>query len=315
MSTIKILVTGGAGFIGSHIVDAYVEAGHHVAIVDDLSTGKTKNLNAHATFYKIDIRAPHKLEEVFAKEKFDLVCHQAARTDVRESFREPLLYAKVNILGSLNLLELCRRHGVHKFIYASTGGAVYGEPQYLPVDENHPINPLDPYGASKHHVEHYLFLYEANFKVAYTILRYPNVYGPRQNPEGEGGVVAIFAYRMLKGVQPTINGTGEQERDFLYVGDVARANLLAVEAGDNKIINLGTGHGTSVNHLYERLTGATGFKGEALHGPAKSGEVFKTWLKADQARAELGWSPQVTLEEGLRNTIAFFKKELDEAVI
>ncbi len=302
----KILVTGGAGFVGSHVVDAMIQAGHEIVIVDDLSTGKRENLNTRASFRLVDIRSRASLEEVFAQNQFDVVCHQAARMSVQESLREPLLYAEVNILGSLNLLELSRRYQVKKFIYASTGGAVYGEPEHLPVDEGHPINPLDPYGASKHHVEHYLYLYRVNFGVDYTILRYANVYGPRQDYAGEGGVVAIFSHLMLSGGQPTINGSGEQERDFVFVADVARANVLALEKGKNAIINIGTGKGTSINVLFERLCELIPAKCNRVYGPAKS-EVFKIWLDVSRAKVELGWSPQVGLDQGLRETIDFFK--------
>lgn len=309
----KILVTGGAGFIGSHVTDVFVAAGHEVVLIDDLSTGKVENLNPQARFYQIDIRDLDGLRRVFENEKVDIVCHQAARASVQESLRHPILYAQVNILGSLNLLELCRQFGVRKFIYASTGGAVYGEPQYLPVDENHPTNPLDPYGASKHHVEHYLHLYSINFNLPFTILRYANVYGPRQDPFGEGGVVAIFTHRMLNGKQPIVNGSGDQERDFVYVGDVARANLFALTHSDNSMINLGTGHGTSVNTLFEKLQEATNFKGTCVYGPAKPGEVFRIWLDISKAQSELGWMPQVGLDEGLWRTVEFFRLKQQES--
>jgi UDP-glucose 4-epimerase len=302
----KILVTGGAGFIGSHVVDTFLSAGHDVVVVDDLSTGRRENLNPKATFYQVDIRSPE-LTKVFGREKPDAVSHQAAKANVRESMEKPLLYADVNVLGSLNVLENCRKHGVKKVIYASTGGAVYGEPQYLPVDENHPINPLDPYGASKHHVEHYLHLYWLNYKIAYTALRYPNVYGPRQDPFGEAGVVAIFTNKMLKGEQAIINGSGEQERDFVYVGDIARANLLALDHGDNGIYNIGSGLGTNINTIFAELKQATGYKLPAVHGPAKLGEVFRIYLKADKARQELGWQPTVSLSEGLQKTVDSFR--------
>ncbi len=302
----KVVVTGGAGFIGSHVVDAFVNAGHQVVVVDDLSTGRKENLNPKARFYQIDIRSDG-LEEVFIKEKPAIVSHQAARANVRESMEKPILYADVNVLGSLNLLEICRKHGVKRVIYASTGGAVYGEPQYLPVDENHPINPLDPYGASKHHVEHYLHLYWLNYKLPYVILRYPNVYGPRQDPLGEARVVAIITGKMLKGEQAIINGNGEQERDFVYVGDVARSNVLAVERGDNGIYNIGSGIGTNINTIFEELKRATGYKLPAVHGPAKLGEVFKIYLKSDEAKGALGWQPTVGLREGLERTVAWFR--------
>mgnify|MGYP000209186328 CR=1 FL=1 len=305
----KILVTGGAGFIGSHVVDALIEQGHEVAVVDDLSTGKREHVNPRARFYRLDIRDAQGLEEVFAAERPEIVNHQAARANVRESLEKPVLYAEVNVIGSLNLLELSRKYGVEKFIYASTGGAVYGEPEYLPADEAHPINPLDPYGASKHFVEHYLYLYGVNYGLRYTILRYPNVYGPRQDPYGEAGVVAIFTGQMLRGEQAVINGSGEQERDFVYVGDVVEANLQALDRGDGGIYNLGWGFGTSVNEIFARLKEITGYEKEAVHGPPKKGEVFKICLDATKARRELGWVPRVGLDEGLRMTVEYFRRK------
>lgn len=305
----KVMVTGGAGFIGSHVVDALVAAGHDVCVVDDLSTGRAANVNSAARFYQVDIRSAD-LAEVFAAERPQAVSHQAARANVRESMDKPLLYADVNVLGSLNVLECCRKHGVRKVIYASTGGASYGEPQQLPAPEDHPVNPLDPYGASKHHVEHYLYLYRYNYGLEYTILRYPNVFGPRQDPHGEAGVVAIFTGQMLTGGQPVINGTGEQERDFVYVSDVARANLIATERGDGGTYNIGSGAGTSVNQIYDRLAALTGYTAPPVHGPGKQGEVFKIYLDATRARQELGWAPQVPLDDGLARTVAFFKESL-----
>jgi len=301
----RVLVTGGAGFIGSHVVDLLLTEGHQVVVADDLSSGREENLNPQAHFYEVDIRSPE-LEKLFAAEAPEVICHNAAKASVRESMAKPLLYADVNVLGSLNLLELSRKYGVRKFIYASSGGAVYGEPQYLPVDEEHPIHPLDPYGASKHHVEHYLHLYRANWGLAYTILRYPNVYGPRQDPHGEAGVVAIFAHQMLRKQEPVINGSGEQERDFVYVSDVARSNLLALERGDGGTCNLGTGVGTSINEIFARLKAIIGYQGNRVHAPPRPGEVFKIWLDASRARRELTWQPRVGLEEGLRRTVEYF---------
>ncbi|MBL7183770.1 MAG: NAD-dependent epimerase/dehydratase family protein [Anaerolineae bacterium] len=305
----KVLVTGGAGFIGSHVVDAYLAAGHDVAVVDDLSTGRREHVHPQARFYQIDICDPG-LDVVFARERPEVVSHQAARANVRESLEKPLLYAEVNVLGSLNVLECCRRHGVRKVIYASTGGAVYGEPRALPVPEDHPINPLDPYGASKHHVEHYLYLYRANFGIVYTVLRYPNVYGPRQDPYGEAGVVAIFTGQMLNEGQPVINGSGEQERDFVYVSDVARANVLALQRGDGGVYNIGSGVGTSVNRIFELLAELTGYAGPVVHGPPKRGEVFKVYLDAHRAGEELDWAPEVELEEGLVRTVDYFRGQI-----
>jgi len=308
----KVLVTGGAGFIGSHVVDAFIGAGYEVVVVDDLSTGRRENLNPAATLYRVDIRDEVALAEVFASERPDYVSHQAARAQVRESMEKPVLYAEVNVIGSLNVLQLCRQYGVRKIVYASTGGAVYGEPEYLPADENHPVNPLDPYGASKHHVEHYLYLYRANWGLSYSVLRYPNVYGPRQDPYGEAGVVAIFARQMLTGGQPVINGSGEQERDLVYVGDIARANVMAISRGDGEIFNLGCGVGTSINEIFRLLKAATGYAGEETHGPAKAGEVFKIYLDAGKAHLELGWRARVSLEEGLAETVDYFKAGLGQ---
>jgi UDP-glucose 4-epimerase len=303
----KVLVTGGAGFIGSHVVDALIAEGHQVAVIDDLSTGKREQVNPAARFYRVDLRDDTAMADVFAAEQPEAISHQAAKANVRESLEKPVLYADVNVLGSLKLLELARKNGVRKVIYASTGGAAYGEPQYLPVDEDHPVNPLDPYGASKHHVEHYLYLYRQNYGLDYTVLRYPNVYGPRQDPLGEAGVVAIFTGQMLTGRHPVINGSGEQERDFVYVGDIARANVLALSRGSGGIYNLGSGQGTSVNQVFAALKAATGYQGPELHGPAKLGEVFKIYLDASRARSELGWQPTVSFDEGIARTVEYFR--------
>lgn len=309
----KILVTGGAGFIGSHIVDSLLEAGHSVAVVDDLSTGKQPNVDARARFHLADIRDAGALAEIFDEEEPEAISHQAAKANVRESMEKPILYADVNVIGSLNLLEQARRRGVKRIVYASTGGAVYGEPQFLPVTEQHPINPLDPYGASKHHVEHYLNLYQENFQIFHTTLRYPNVYGPRQDPHGEAGVVAIFTHKMLRGEQPTINGTGKQERDFVYVGDIARANLMALEGKHDGIFNLGSGTGTDINTLFGKLSEIILFAGEPVYGPPKPGEVTKSFIDASKARKDMGWEPIVTLEEGLKKTVEYFRTHLTAA--
>ena len=302
----KILVTGGAGFIGSHVSDAFLAAGHEVSVVDDLSSGRKEQVPVGARFYEMDIRST-RLQEVFERERPRIVCHQAARANVRESLEKPILYSDVNVLGSLNVLECCRGYQVRKVIYASTGGAVYGEPQYLPVTEDHPIDPLDPYGASKHHVEHYLHVYKKNFQIDYTVLRYPNVFGARQDPFGEAGVVAIFARKMLDGAQTLINGTGEQERDFVHVSDVVRANLLSLELGSGQILNIGSGIGTSVNEIFTTLAELSGYKKEPLHGPAKLGEVFKIYLDATRAFETIGWQPTTSLEGGLASVLAHLR--------
>ena len=303
----KILVTGGAGFIGSHVVDLYVERGYQVVVVDDLSTGTSSNLNPAATFYEIDVRDPE-LAEVFDRERPEVVNHHAAQMDVRRSVLDPIFDADVNILGSLRLMEHSRQFGVRRFIYSSSGGAVYGEPEYLPCDETHPINPICQYGASKHTVEHYLFMYRENYGIDFTVLRYANVYGPRQNPRGEAGVVAIFAGQMLEGQKVVINGDGKQTRDFVYVADCAHANLLALTAGSvDGVFNLGSGRGTSVNEIFTELQTITGYSLPPVRGPAKLGETRRIYLDANKAGRELGWRPTVDLKEGLERTVAFYR--------
>lgn len=303
----KIMVTGGAGFIGSHVVDTFLANGYKVVVVDDLSTGRLSNLNPDATFYQVDIRSPE-MEEIFVEEEPDFIDHHAAQMDVRRSVDDPLFDAEVNVLGSIKLIELARKHQVKRFIYISTGGAVYGEPEYLPCDEAHPINPICPYGASKHTVEHYLYMYQELYDLDYVVLRYPNVYGPRQDPHGEAGVVAIFTGQMLKGEQVVINGDGKQERDFVYVEDCARANLLALTAENpNTIFNLGYGYGTSINDIYSNLKEATDYKMSAINGPEKAGETQRIYLEASKARQEMDWMPTVGLEEGLGKTVEYFR--------
>ncbi len=303
----KVLVTGGAGFIASHVVDGYLQNGLDVVVVDDLSTGRASNLNPAAAFYRLDIRSPQ-LGEIFEKERPDFVNHHAAQTDVRRSVARPLFDAEVNILGSINVIECARRYEVKRFVYISTGGAVFGEPEYLPCDEGHPINPICQYGISKHTVEHYLYLYHANYGLTYTVLRYANVYGPRQDPHGEAGVVAIFTGQMLTDKQVTINGDGEQLRDYTYVGDCAQANLLALtKAAGSGIYNLGSGRGTTVNQVFEALKNITGYQRPPVYGPAKVGETRRIYLDARKAQRELGWVPGVSLEEGLANTVTYFR--------
>ena len=306
----RALVTGGAGFIGSHVVDAYVQAGLDVAIIDNLVTGSRSNLNPDARVYEIDIRYGEAVDRVFATERPDIVSHQAAQASVRGSMEDPTRDASINVLGSLNVLEAARKHGVRKVIYAATGGAAVGEPKYLPVDEDHPVEPLSPYGASKHAVEHYVTLYQHTFGLNTTILRYSNIYGPRQDPRGEAGVIAIFAGLMLTGGKPIVNGDGEQQRDYVYVGDVARANVLALEQGNGRMYNVGTGLGTSVNALFDMLAELTGYGEPRHHGPALGGEVFRIFVTNDRARAELGWEPPVGRKEGLRLTVESIRAKL-----
>ena len=303
----KILVTGGAGFIGSHVVDLFVSQGYEVVILDDLSTGRASNLNPSARFYKMDIRDP-KVCEVFETEKPDYVSHHAAQMDVRRSVAQPLFDADVNILGSINLIEAAKAVNVKRFIYISTGGAVYGEPERVPVDETDPINPICQYGASKHTVEHYLFMYHFNYGLKYTVLRYPNVFGPRQDPHGEAGVVAIFTGKMMAGEQVVINGDGEQTRDYVYVGDCARANLLAATVEHQPgIYNIGWGLPTSVNDITIALAKVTGYALPAQYGPAKVGETRHIYLNASKAKKDLGWTPTISLEAGLEKTVEYFK--------
>jgi UDP-glucose 4-epimerase len=305
----KIIVTGGAGFIGSHVVDTFINHGHEVVVVDDLSTGRRSNLNPAATFYQVDIRSPE-MEDIFEKEQPQIVDHHAAQMDVRRSVEDPLFDANVNVLGSIKLIELARIYNVERFIYISTGGAVYGEPEYLPCDEDHPINPICPYGASKHTVEHYLFMYRELYDLDYIVLRYPNVYGPRQDPHGEAGVVAIFSGQMLKNSPVVINGDGEQERDFVYVQDCARANLLALNTENtNTIFNLGFGVGTTINEVYENLKEITGYQLTAEHGPPKAGETRRIFLEAKKAGEYLDWKPTVNLKAGLGETVKYFREK------
>jgi UDP-glucose 4-epimerase len=289
------------------VVDQFLAQGYAVCVVDNLSTGRASNLNPAATFHQVDIRSPQ-LAEVFAAERPDFISHHAAQMNVRRSVAEPFFDADVNILGSLNLIECAKRFEVKHLVYISTGGAVYGEPEYLPCDEAHPVNPICQYGASKHTVEHYLYIYHVNYGLKYTVLRYPNVYGPRQDPHGEAGVVAIFTGQMLRGEQVVINGDGEQVRDFVYVSDCAHANLLAIErAPDHGIYNLGSGRGNSVNDIFRALRTVTGYDREPVYGPPKLGETRQIYLDATRARKELGWQSMMSLEGGLAETVAHFR--------
>lgn len=304
----KILVTGGAGFIGSHIVDAYIREGHTVVVVDDLSSGRQENLHPKAVFYRLDIRDT-KVEQVFRDHAIDVVNHHAAQMDVRRSVADPQFDASVNVLGGLNLFEGARKHGVGKFIFSSTGGAIYGEQAHFPADEEHPTRPLSPYGISKLSTEKYLFFYKETYGTQFVVLRYANVYGPRQNPHGEAGVVAIFAAKLLKGEQPVINGDGKQTRDYTYVGDVARANVLALHAKHSDTFNVGTGVETDVNVLFRKLAEVLNPSAQETHGPAKPGEQKRSVISFKKIQRELGWSPTVPLEEGLRLTAEYFRKE------
>jgi UDP-glucose 4-epimerase len=305
----KILVTGGAGFIASHIVDKFIEEGHEVVILDDLSTGFEKNINSKAKFVKLNIR-DEKVSNLFKEEKFDVVNHHAAQMDVRRSVIDPAFDANTNILGTINLLQNSVKHGVNKFMFASTGGAVYGEQECFPADENHPTNPVSPYGISKLSVEKYLYFYFNEHKLNYTILRYANIYGPRQNPFGEAGVVAIFSTKLLNGDQPIINGTGEQTRDYVFVKDVVKANLQTLADDESDIYNVGTGIETNVSELYRLLNEIAGNGQEEKHGPAAAGEQMRSVITSDKLFNKFNWKPSTKLIDGLKETVEFFKKNI-----
>jgi UDP-glucose 4-epimerase len=303
----KILVTGGAGFIGSHVVDAYIGARHQVVVLDDLSTGKKENLNPKAKFYEMSI-LDEKLEPLLRDEKIEAVNHHAAQIKVGVSMEDPAFDVKVNILGSVQLFESCRRAGVKKMIYASSGGAMYGEANQGPMDEKTLARPFSVYGASKLSVEHYLDVFAQNFGLKYLTLRYANVYGPRQDALGEGGVVAIFTYGMLNGGKIRIYGDGLHVRDYVYVKDVARANLLALRYPKNNAFNIGTGVKTTTNELFSKLAKASGYSKPAKHGPPRLGDLRKSVLDASRAKKLLKWKPKFDLMAGLKETVEYYKK-------
>jgi len=301
----RVLLTGGAGFIGSHVADSLLDRGHEVTIVDDLSSGKKENVPEKTVFYERDIREG--CAEVFEEFRPEALCHQAAQMDVRRSVREPDFDADVNVLGTIRLLENCVRYGVEKVVFASTGGAIYGEQRKFPASEDHPLRPVSPYGVSKLAGESYLHFYQVQYGLSYAALRYANVYGPRQDPHGEAGVVAIFSGNLAAGKVSIINGTGEQTRDYVYVEDVARANVLALEGGASPgAYNIGTGIETSVNQLYEALREISGKDLPPEHGPAKPGEQTRSSIDLSKALRELGWRLETGLTVGLKRTLNFF---------
>ncbi|HEY3295952.1 MAG TPA: NAD-dependent epimerase/dehydratase family protein [bacterium] len=304
----RILVTGGAGFIGSNVADGFIAQGHDVAILDNLITGLRENIPTAARFYEVDIRDAEGLRRVFDEFHPEVIVHHAAQMDVRRSLIDPVFDGDTNILGSLKLILEAVRTGVKRFVYVSTGGAVYGEPKELPVPETHSINPECAYGISKHTVEHYLELYRILSGLTYVVLRYPNVYGPRQNPHGEAGVNAIFIGLMLEGKTPMIFGDGDAVRDYVFVSDVVDANIRALSKGDNQIFNIGSGIGTSVNQIYEKLQEILDFDKPAIHAPARPGEIQKVYLDARKAEKVLGWKPTVSFDEGLRRTVEWSRK-------
>lgn len=302
----KILVTGGAGFIGSNVADAFIEAGHEVAVVDDLSSGKRENVNPRAKFYQVDIADP-KLARVFEEFKPQLVDHHAAQISVPLSVDDPLADARANVTGLLNVLTQCRLHKVAKIIYVSSGGVVYGEPERFPATEAYPLQPSSPYGITKYAGELYLKFFAAQCGLKYVALRYSNVYGPRQVPHGEAGVVSIFIQALLARKTPTIYGDGKCVRDYVFVGDVVDANLKAVERGENVALNIGTGKPTDVNELYCLICEALESDVEAQYGPPRRGDLRANYLDASLAGKVLGWRPKTTLPEGIEKTAAYFK--------
>lgn len=304
----KILVTGGAGFIGSNVADKFISLGHKVVIIDNLSTGFKKNVNPKARFYKVDINSK-KIEQIFRDEKPEILCHHAAQIDVRKSVSDPIFDAKVNIEGTLNLLNNCVKYKTKKVIFASTGGALYGEQDYFPADENHPERPLSPYGIAKLAIEKYLYFFRESYGLDYVSLRYANVYGPRQNPWGEAGVVAIFTQKLLSGEKAVISGDGKQTRDYVYVKDIIDANLLALSYAESDFFNIGTGIETDVNTIFNLLKAKTGSKQKELHGPHKPGEQKRSVLDYSKAKKILGWSPKYDLEKGMEETVKYYKEK------
>lgn len=309
----RILVTGGAGFIGSHLAEAFLERGHRVAILDDLSQGRLENVAADADFFEADITDLAGVLAVYDRFRPDVLCHHAAETDIRRSVRDPLMNAAVNIQGTLNLLEIGVRFATKRVLFASTGGGgIYGEQEQFPANESHPVRPACPYGITKLTCEAYLRYYAAQHGVAWTSLRYANVYGPRQNPDGEAGVVAIFTDTLLRGESPTIHGDGEQTRDFVYVGDVVRANCLALDRDLFGVYNVGTGLETSINTIYERLRDTLNVNIPAQRAAQRPGEQRRSCVDSNKLRNAAGWTPSTSLAEGLRQTAQFFSMRYNQ---
>jgi UDP-glucose 4-epimerase len=307
----NILVTGGAGFIGSNVADEFVASGHKVVIVDNLFSGKKENMNPEAGFYKMDVRDKEILN-VLKREKIEIIDHHAAQISVPDSVKDPVFDAEINILGTLNLLQCAVKAKIKRFIFISSGGTVYGANAKLPAKENMPLTADNPYGISKVAGEHYVRFFSNHYGLKYVILRYSNVYGPRQIPHGEAGVVSIFINKILKGEQPTIFGKGKCIRDYVFVGDVARANLLALNKATNEAINIGTGIRTDVNKLYDMIRKITGFDKKALTGPDRPGDIPANYLNVQKAKKILKWEPEIPLEEGIEKTYNFFKKNAEK---
>jgi UDP-glucose 4-epimerase len=299
----RILITGGAGFIGSNIADGYLAIGHDVAVVDNLTTGRRENIPNRASFFQADITNPESLERVFGEFRPDVVSHHAAQMDVRRSMREPLFDAQVNVLGSLNVAEISVRHKVRKVIFASSGGAIYGEPTKLPAVESTPEMPISHYGVTKLSFERYLYVYQCLYGLRFTALRYANVYGPRQNPYGEAGVVAIFINQMLRREVSTIYGDGSKTRDYVFVADIVEANLLALELGDARVLNIGRGIQVSDYQIFDSIRRALGLEQGPKFAPRRPGEVEKIALDASAAAEVLGWKPKTDLADGIAKTV------------
>jgi UDP-glucose 4-epimerase len=310
---VKVLVTGGAGFIGSNLADRLVEEGHHVVVLDDHSSGKRDHVPASANFYRMELDNRW-LDRVVEREKPDAVCHLAAQVSVRRSVEDPVFDARVNILGSIGLIEACRAHGVSRFIFASTGGAIYGDVDQVPTPETCPAAPISPYGTSKLCVEHYLHCFREIHDFSSAALRLANVYGPRQDPHGEAGVVAIFSRALLDGGIATINGDGLQTRDYVYVGDIVDAFMRALGSQVQGSFNVGTATETNVNELYELVADAAGSSAAAEHGPARPGEQRRSSVDNAQIRTALGWEPRVQLAEGIGLTVDYFRGQAVAAV-
>ncbi len=306
MKTKTVCITGGAGFIGSHLADAFVREGCRVHVVDDLSSGRLDNVPAGAELHKLDIRS-REAAELVAVAGIDLLVHHAAQMDVRRSVADPMFDAEVNVVGSLNLFEAARRGGVKQVLFASTGGAIYGEQEHYPAGEEHPLRPVSPYGVSKLAVERYLFYYHTSYGLDACCLRYANVYGERQNPHGEAGVVAIFLNRLLSGETPTINGDGLQTRDYVHVSDVVKANLAAAGRSGFSTYNVGTGIESSVVDLYNGIQGALGLDVEPRFGPGQPGEQRRSSIDPSRLHAELGVDPPLDLKAGFQRTAAWFE--------